>query len=41
MEIQLYHPLQGMRWMIYDIIVFQNLRYRLSKTCVFVLENPV
>ena len=34
MEIQ-YHPLQGIRWMMYDIIVFQNLRCRLSKTCVF------
>ena len=41
MEIQLCHPLQGMRLMMYDIIVFQNLRYRLSKTCVFVPENPV
>ena len=41
MEIQLCHPLQGTRWMMYDIIVFQNLRYRLSKTCVFVPEDPV
>ena len=41
MEIQLCHPVQGMRLMMYDIIVFQNLRYRLSKTCVFVPEDPV
>lgn len=34
MEIQ-YHPLQGMRWMMYYIIVFQNHRCRLSKTRVF------